>query len=363
MREGSDEEAAALRVALAGDAGEHGAWARAFRSIEHTSVTALADASEHVLLEALTGDSIDAVAMVAPYPDLPGAVRRALMARKHVFIAGAAALTSRQLNGIDELARRRNRVVLFDAGLPGDGRLAFVQRMMKGPQAIWRPRYLRALTTGRQAARSLDDIAVDALAAVLAIAGQLPAGISGRTPRIDDESGAADAASVSLDFRSVMTATLDLSLLEPLQRREITIACAGRTVVLDALDARAPLQIHATSTHRGPRGAGAWSETIIESPTAPEQDPAVRAAETFASAVRAGDAARTNAGTIAEAALVWETARASMTAGGENLSLPGAQSHIGRPALRIIEGGGHRSGGPAPHLVLLGESRRSAPGR
>ena len=91
---------------------------------------------------------------------------------------------------------------------------------------------------------------------MLALAGGMPSRVSAFAPRVDDETGAADAAMVTLSFDGGSVAQLDVSLVEPMLRQEIAIACDGRTIVLDALDQRAPLQIRAAARHRGPAGRG-----------------------------------------------------------------------------------------------------------
>jgi hypothetical protein len=161
---------------------------------------------------------------------------------------------------------------------------------------------------------------------------------------------------VTLSFDGGSVAGLDISLVEPMLRQEITIACDGRTIVLDALDQRAPLQIQAAARHRGPRTAGQWAETVSEHPLGDAGDRVARAAEAFVAAVRSGDASKTNAAEMADAALVWETARASMTRGGEllPLSADGAHPEARRPVLQLIHGGGRRSDDrPAPELTLV----------
>jgi predicted dehydrogenase len=350
---------AATNVMVAGAGADADAWARALRGIDGVEVQRLAASTDDELLEALSRTGIDAVAFVLPIPDLPNAVKRAVMTRRHVLVAGAVALSSKQLLALDDLARRRERVILFDTGNLADERLAFVRKMTGGSQALWRPRYVRSLRTGTHGRASLDDLAMADIAVVLAIAGGAPSRVSALAPRIDDESGPADVAMVTLAFDGGPAARVEVSFVEPGLRQEVVVACDGRSVVLDAFDTRAPLQIQASARHRGPQRDGQWAETVSEHPMADMGTRLARAADLFVTAVRTKDVAATNALDLAVAAQVWETARESMTRGGEMLPLVSASplARAARPSLQLIEGGGHRVESAAvPELTLI--SRR-----
>ncbi len=343
-------------ITLAGAGPEAERWAAALRGVEGTEADRIGCAGEDELLEGLSRAGVDAVAFVAPMPDLPVAIKRAAMARRHVFVAGPAALTSRQLLAIHELARRRERVVLFDTATLGDEHTAFIKKMTGGPHALWRPRYLRALRTGAAEERTLDDVAIREIGRVLELAGGLPARVSAMTPRVDDETGAADVAMVAMTFDGGPVARVDVSLVELEPREEIVIGCDGRTIVLNPLDARAPLQIQAGARYRAPRHAGQWAETVSEYPLGEAPDRLSLAAAAFVEAVRRNEAGTSNARAAACAALVWETARESMTRDGESLALPadGVLVRRGRPELHVIEGGGHTLASyPAPELTIV----------
>ena len=102
-------------ITLAGAGGEADRWTAALRGIEGVDVVRLDGASEDELLESLSRAGVDAVAFVTPIADLAGAIKRSVMARRHVFIAGPVALSSKQLLAIDDLSRRRERAIIFDA--------------------------------------------------------------------------------------------------------------------------------------------------------------------------------------------------------------------------------------------------------
>ena len=351
------QPSAPINVTVAGAGPDADAWARSLRGVDAVEVERVAAATDDELLQALSRPGIDAVAFVPAIPDLPNAIKRAVMAHRHVLVAGPVAISSKQLLAFDELSRRRERVILFDTGALADERLAFVRKMTGGPAALWRPRYVRSLRTGIHGRASLDDLAVADIAAVLAITGGMPSRVGGLAPRADDESGPADVAMVTLAFDGGPAARVDISFVEPGLRQEIVIACDGRSIVLDTFDLRAPLQIQASARHRGPNRDGQWAETVSEHPPVDSATRLARAAELFVAAVRKNDASATNARDLAAAAQIWETARASMTAGGEMLPLaaPDAIARVARPVLQVIEGGGRRvQSATAPELTLVG---------
>jgi hypothetical protein len=156
---------------------------------------------------------------------------------------------------------------------------------------------------------------------------------------------------LTMTFDGGPVATVDVSLVEPSPRREITIACDGRTVVLDALDARAPLQIQAAGRHGGPQTGRPWSEVVSEHPAA-IADRGVAVADAFVSAVRSRDVAAINAREIAVAASVWEAARESIARGGEMRPLAD-QEGTRRPELQVIHGGGRSGPAASPDLTLI----------
>ncbi|MDE3094940.1 MAG: hypothetical protein KGK07_02945 [Chloroflexota bacterium] len=340
-----------ITLTLAGTGPEAHRWARALRGIEGVTLDRIAPGDEEFLAGLSRGD-VDGFVFVPPVADLAGAIRRAVIAGRHVFVAGAPALISKQIMALDELSRRRGRAIVFDGGTLGDEQIQFVRKMTSGANPLWRPRYLRALRTGFAGDATLDALAIADIGRVLAIAGGLPSAVSALTPRVDDENGVADVALLTLWFDGGPVARIDISLVEPALRHELVVGCDARTIVLRPLDREAPLLIQASGRHRGPKYAGQWAETVSEHPVDQVQDRAAAAAEVFVTAVRADDATATNAGDVARAALVWERARASMSQDGEQVGV--AERVASRPAFEVIEGGGHTSEGhAAPRLTVV----------
>jgi hypothetical protein len=299
------------------------------------------------------------VAFAAESDDPAGAIKRSLMANRHVLAAGQTAISSKQLLALDAIARRRNRVIVFDTGSFADERVDFVRKMTVGPHALWRPRYVRSLRTGPAGDRTLDELTIADIGFVLSLAGGVPSRVSAVSPRIDDETGAADVAMVTLTLDGGRAARVDVSLIEPEPRHEVSVVCDGRTLVLDAFNARAPLQILASARHRGPQ-RGQWGETVSEHPLAEPAERLATAAASFVAAIRGRDAEISNARELAAAATVWEAARASIARGGEMVDLGENAADVRRPKLKLIVGGGHiDTSRPAPELTLVGRRARS----
>jgi hypothetical protein len=336
-------------IAVAGTGDDAEQAARALRSVDGVEVVRISGASDEELLEQLSRDDVGAMAFVTPAVDLAGAVRRTLMANRHALILGPAALSAAQLTSLDELARRRSHVVLFDAGYAEDERLAFTRKMTASSGALWRPRYVRATRTGA-ARHTLDELAIAEIACVLSIMGAAPSQVSAVAPRIDDETGHADAVMLTMTFDGGPVATVDVSLIEPMSRREIVVACDGRTIVLDAFDRRAPLQIQAAGRHGGPQTGRAWSETVSEYPASAGVDRDAAVAAAFVAAARGRDVSAINLREMAVAASAWEAARESTASGGQLVDV--SPSAV-RPALQVIHGGGKTISVTAPPDLTL----------
>jgi predicted dehydrogenase len=282
------------------------------------------------------------------------------MAQRHVFVALPVAITERQLLSLDDAARRRSRTLIFDTPSFGDERLAFVRKMTAGPTALWQARYVRSLRTGTSTA-SLDELAIAEIATMLSLFDEPPARVSAISPRIESELSAPDAVMLTISFASGAVARLDISTAEPAARHEITIACAGRTIVIDALDSRRPLQIQSAGGHGGPM-RGQWAETVSEHPSAETPDRLSAAAAAFVAATRSGAAEATNAAMVAGAASVWEHARRSIAADGDPQSLVAQDvTRSMRPELQLIRGRGRTSERSSASLTLVECAEESPP--
>lgn len=348
-------QAERLTIAVGGRGDEAERWLRALRGVDDVAAERLDLHNADDLLQTLARADIDALALSGNTLDLPGALKRALMANRHVLVFGASAVASKTLIALDALARRRGRVLLFAADTFEDERVEFVHKMTGGAHPLWRPRYLRSLRTGASRGAALDALMIADIACAAALLGGSPARVAAIAPRIDDESGGADVAMVTLMFDGGPVAQIDVSLIEPQPRHEVTLACEGRTMTFDVGDSGSPLRIQAFGRGRIARGVssqGAWSETVTE-PPADGRDRIERATSMFVSAVRARDSAASNARQMADAACVWERARESMAQGGAPVEIdPVAEAT--RPKLKLIVGGGHVDvSHPAPDLTIV----------
>jgi predicted dehydrogenase len=349
-----------LTMAVAGD--DPARWLAALRGVDGVAADRIDLRAPDDLLETLARDEVGAIALAGSLSDLSGAIKRSLVANRHVLVFGASALASKQLLALDALARRRGRVLIFAPDCFADARIEFVRKMTSGANALWRPRYLRSLRTGPSLSATIDALAITDIACTVMILGGTPARVSAIAPRLDDESGGGDVAMVTLMFDSGPVARIDVSLIEPEPRHELILGCEGRTVTLDSYDARAPMRIESAGRGRTSRAMqGGWIETMTEHPLEDSVDRYTRAATAFVEAVRARDLAAPNARQMADAAHVWERARESMLRGGELLDID-PSGEIERPKLKLIVGGGHFDvAHPAPDLTVIDGGRQSAP--
>ncbi len=340
-----------LAVVGAGDLAQ--SWARALRSIDGIEIRRFLTASDEDLHIALTEQEVDAVVFALRDGDASAAAKTAILSRCHVLVAGSLGLGSRQLLSLDELARGRNATLVFDACGYADEAVAFARRMMRGEVPVWRSKYVRAFQNS-PAAVSIDQLALTALGRVLALCDGLPEKVSALAIRTEDETGAAEAATIALGFEGGFLVRLDISLVEAEPRDDLIIACQGRTVALDGQ--HEPNLGVITAPH--PRAL------TIEHPLASSGDPVVASAEAFVASIREG-ARESNAREMAAATLVWEVARDSMASGGDPLPLPinHPLSTRQRPTLHVIEGGGNPSASdveiPRPRLRLVQGGRHA----
>lgn len=350
---------AATSVLVAGAAAEIAPVARALRALDGVTVTTIDASSPDAVAEAIMSSGVSLVAIVPPLPDLHVVIRRALVRRCDVAVCGPVALSSQQALALDDVARRRDRMLMFDAPHVADGRWAFVRKMTSGARAMWSPRFVRSQRTDASGRASLDELGIYDLQSVLVIADGLPATVSAVAP-------SPALLSLTMSFSDGRAARVEVSLEEQPRRRDVAVVCDGRSIIIDDYDARSPLQVHAAV--RGERAR--MSEPLLEHGDTSADGRRQRFAETIVGAARSRDLAAANARDFAEAALVWETARASAARGGETLPLPATSPLVqpARPELRLIRGGGRHDGdaaeraAPALRLVASnGSMRRPAP--
>jgi hypothetical protein len=177
-----------------------------------------------------------------------------------------------------------------------------------------------------------------------------PVRVSATSPRIDGEAEA-EVAMLTLLFADGRAARIDIALAESFERRETIVGCDGRTIVLDAFDARAPLRLYASGTRRAPQRSATWHESVSEHPSFESQDRLAVVAASFVAAARARDLDMGNALELAGAAAIWQAARRSMNEGGAMVDVARDESRRGE--LRLIKGRGRGGGGAAPALSIV----------
>jgi predicted dehydrogenase len=331
MRDGGREG----RVVLLGEGAGADAWAAALRGVAGVELERPAAGAGDELMAALADPATGGVVFAGPRPDLAAAIKRALVARRHVLVAAATAFNERQLATMDHLSRWRQRTLMFATPDVGDGALALVHRLTARPHAPWPPRYVRALRTGGAGA-ALDSVAMGDIARLVSLLGR-PERVSALSP---GDGGDAQTALVRLVFAGGTPASLEVCLDEPWARDELTVVSEGRAFVVDAFDRRAPLRVLRTAGRAGPEDE---SETVVEQPPADGADRTAGAAAAFIAAVRSQDPAASNVGQMALAAAAWQAARTSMSRQGEWTAIGEQRAAAGRPALRVIRGGGRGS--------------------
>lgn len=311
--------------------------------------------------------SVDAVVLasddVAPYL----LIRRALVRGKHVLAAGPFTLTAEQVQRLSTLAVRAGRLLMFGEERmlsPGFGLLADMTRGATRSQL----HYLRLLDV-----RPQREEAFPGTAAIAAEGLALCARLIRRAPRSISALGAGPAGGylkavfITLVYPGGLVASLQVSVSEDWEARQLVASMAGRTLMLDELDYRSPLRIVSASerTQREAAGAGApgaasW-QTGSVTLAAPPGDPALAQCRTFLDSVAARKQGAINGEFWRQVAMVWEAAERSMPLAGAPVSLDvlSAQSDAttATPRLYVIRGRGQparsTSASTRPALTLV----------
>lgn len=294
--------------------------------------------------------AVEAVVLADPLSDVCGLARRALLAGKHVLCGGPFLLGTGQTAMLAYLARRLNLVLAFREERVHQPAFAFLARMVGEGDPLWPPLYIRCLRVASPHVASghqVDALAATEIATILRLTGEPPQAVSATGCRRGG-GGPLEAAFLTLFYASGLTALAIVSAVEASPTAEVTVVAQGRTMTLDEHDLRASLRIsrpgHVLSYSRTVPSKR-WMDTASEHslPQAAPTDPLEEQAKAFVEGVSSGDASTSNASLWCQVALVWETARESMTLGGAPAVLPPWPSHAEHekaPPLRVIEGGG-----------------------
>lgn len=311
--------------------------------------------------------SVDGVVLasdeVAPYP----LIRRALVRGKHVLAAGPFTLTTEQVQRLSTLAERVGRLLIFGEERmlsPSFGLLADMTRGATRTQL----HYLRLLDVRPQRREGVSRtaaIAAEGLALCTRLVRRMPRSISalGAGP----PGGHPEAVFITLVYPGGLVASLQVSVSEDWEARQLVASMAGRTLMLDELDYRMPLRIVSASerTQREAAGArapgGASWQTGSVTLAAPPGDPTLEQCRNFLDGVTARRQGAVNGEFWRQVAVLWEAAERSMPLAGAPVSVevPPAQSEAKTmtPRLYVIRGRGQParsiSASARPALTLV----------
>jgi predicted dehydrogenase len=350
----SAQEAAAvpvgLRVLVTGTGEPARGWEEAMRGAgaEHVRRGAWASAD---IGETAEDEDYDVIVFAGSQRDLGAAIRRAILSHKHLLCTRPLA-DSRQLMQLEELARARNLVFLFDAAGLGDPRTRFVRRATQADHPLRRILYATASVTARDGIES-GDRAIHAIARALSFHEGLPARVSCHAVQDAMREGAPIFMSAVACFENGSVLRLDVSRIDVERHDLLVLGTEARTIVLDG-ESTLRVQSMMRATERE-AGGGVREERMPE----PESSHQQRVAELFTAACREGRF-QSNAREMAAASLVWEAAQASMLADGAMTPLPSIHPLVAkaRPSLHVIEGGGHAVEAAAPRLRVVAGGRR-----
>jgi predicted dehydrogenase len=311
--------------------------------------------------------SVDGVVLasadVAPYP----LIRRALVRGKHVLAAGPFVLTSEEVQRLSTLAERAGRLLMFSEERmlsPGFGLLAEMTRGATRSQF----HYLRLLDV-----RPWHRVEVPRTAAIAAEGLALCARLVRRMPRsisalgVGPAGGHPEAAFITLVYPGGLVASLQVSVSEDWEARQLVASMAGRTLMLDELDYRTPLRIVSASERTQREAAGAkapggssW-QTGSVTLAAPPGDPTLEQCRNFMDGVIARRRGALNGEFWRQVAVLWEAAERSMPLAGAPVSVEAPPAESGAmtvtPRLHVIRGRGQpvrsTSASARPALTLV----------
>jgi predicted dehydrogenase len=357
-----------------GPAGE--AYARALSRLSEADLATVAAVPSSGSLPLRAGVCADPAALIAlpslqtvvlasdsvqPYP----LIRRALVHGKHVLSAGPFTLTADQVRRLSTLAERSGRLLMFAEERMLSPGFALLAGMTKGA-ARSSFHYLRLLDvrpSRHDSVAPLGAIATEGLALCTRLLKWMPRSVN--AVAAGPTGGAPEAVFITLVYPRGLVASLQISVSEDSEARQIVASMAGRTLILDELDYRTPLHIVSASERSRREAAGAptpdgaaW-QTGSLALAAPPGDPALEQCQGFLNALRARRVGAVNAEFWGRVARLWEGAERSMALAGTPVPLEnGAREVEGKsqtPRLYVIRGREQPapSGSPRPALTLV----------
>jgi predicted dehydrogenase len=302
-----------------------------------------------------------ASSLVEPYPLL----RRALVHGKHVLAAGPFTLTADQVQRLTILAKQRGRLLMFAEERMLSPSFALLADTTKGATRTCL-RYLRLLDVRprhREGALRLAAVAAEGLALCTRLVERTPRSVSAVAAA--PGGGPAEAVFISVVYPEGLVASLQVSLSEDWEARQVVASMEGRTLMLDELDYRTPLRIVSASQRTRREAAGAQSldgtawQTGSLALAALPGDPTLEQCRRFLDAVTGGRVGAVNAEFWGQVARLWEAAERSIALAGAPVPPEAWPQRLedknGAPRLYVIRGRGQPAPSPSakPALTLV----------
>jgi hypothetical protein len=245
---------------------------------------------------------------------------------------------------------------------PGFGLLA---DMTKGA-ARSRLQYLRLLDVRPrhcESALRVAAVAAEGLALCTRLVKRTPESVSAVAPGPSGDPP--EAAFITLVYADGLVASLQVSLSEDWEVRQLVASAAGRTLMLDELDYRTPLRIVSANEGTRREAAGtpapngtAWQTGSLAMAALPG-DPTLEQCQGFLDAMAGRRAGAANGEFWGQVARLWEAAERSMAVAGAPVPLEAypqpSEARSETPRLHVIRGRGRptTSSSPKPALTLV----------
>ena len=309
--------------------------------------------------------SLQAIVLASGLVESYPLIRRALVHGKHVLATGPFTLGADQVERLSTLAERRGRLLMFAEERMLSPSFALLADTTKGA-ARTSLRYLRLLDVRprhREGALRLAAVAAEGLALCTRLVERTPRSVS--AVAAGQSGGPAEAVFITVVYPGGLVASLQVSMSEDWEARQVVASMEGRTLMLDELDYRTPLRIvsasqrtrrEAAGTHR-PEGT-AWQTGSLALAALPG-DSTLEQCRGFLEAVAGRRVGAVNAELWGQVARLWEAAERSMALAGAPVPLEARPQRLedknGTPRLYVIHGRGQAtpSTSPKPALTLV----------
>ena len=296
-----------------------------------TDFSAQFNVPARTLLDLLSDDEVEAVAIATPAALHAEHAMRALEAGKHVFVEKPLAMTVSDGQRLAAIARERQKVLMVGHVLryhPVIRKL--IEEVRSGRLGTVRHIYSRRLGLGKF--RTEEDVlwsfAPHDISIILAIFGQIPWRVSAHG-RAMLNSHLADIARVHLDFASGITADIAVSWLNPVKEQKLVlIGSRAQAIFDDTAKWAEKLQIfdHGIDMSSGEVHVVKADPVLVR---VDEREPLREEFAHFLNCVASGKAPRTDSGEGVRVLRVLEAAAKSMALGGDTVQMRGTSAPTG----------------------------------